>query len=163
MGPGDVYFRVQRVGLEEVRGLRNEVLRPGQPRRSTYFDGDDHPLAGHVAVRTDDDGIVCVGSVYPDPPPWDPDRLGAWRIRGMAAKEGFRGKGLGRRVLDALVDHAIANDGALVWCNARVGALDFYRKAGFETVGEVFDNGITLHQAMWRSVSEPDRTLAGSY
>lgn len=153
--PESTALTVEHVTAADVRPLRTEVLRAGQPPSSTCFDGDDHPLAAHVAARSDVTGIVSVGSVYPDPAPWEPDRQGAWRIRGMATSEPARGKGLGRRVLDALMEHAMAHDGDLIWCNARTGALDFYRKAGFETVGEEFDDGIALHQSMRRALRDP--------
>jgi len=143
-------LRLEHVSATEVRPLRNEVLRPGQPLSSTHFDGDDHPLAAHVAIRLGETEIVSVGSVFPDSPPWEPESEGAWRIRGMATKDRVRGRGLGRRVLHALIEHASDHGGTLVWCHARVGAIDFYGEAGFATLGEVFDDGVALHQSMWR-------------
>ena len=155
MGSEGKSLGAERVGPDEVRGLRNEVLRPGQPIGSTNFDGDDHPLAAHFMVRSSGSEVVSVGSIHPEPPPWEPDRAGAWRVRGMATEERSRRKGHGRCVLDALMDHAVANGGELVWCIPRIGALDFNRHAGFETIGAVFDNGIALHQSMWRALSGP--------
>ena len=139
-----------------IRPLRHEVLRPGLPEGSTRFRGDDHPLALHVAVRavtagrTDD--VLSVGTVFPDPPPWEPGRTDAWRIRGMATKGDFRGQGFGRSVLDALLAHAVDHGGTFVWCHARLGALDFYRHTGFVTIGDVFDDGVAIHQSMWRTL-----------
>jgi GNAT superfamily N-acetyltransferase len=141
------------VAAEEVRPLRHEVLRAGQPFSATYYPGDDHPLAAHVAVRSEEFGVVAVGSVCPDPPPWAPDKLHAWRIRGMATQDRFRGRGLGGRVLAALTEHAASNAGELLWCHARVRARDFYRRAGFESIGEVFDDGIAQHQSMQKTLS----------
>jgi ribosomal protein S18 acetylase RimI-like enzyme len=72
----------------------------------------------------------------------------------MATSERYRGHGLGRRVLDALVAHATEHDASLLWCHARIGALDFYRDSGFVTIGERFDDGVAIHQSMWR-ILEP--------
>jgi GNAT superfamily N-acetyltransferase len=138
--------------------------------------GDDHPLAAHVAVlaaepteaRSARAGpVVAVGSLFPEePPPWlaeearvatMPDTHAGtarwWRIRGMATAEGHRGQGLGGVVLDQLLS-VVADQGGLVWCNARVPAVPFYLRAGFLAAGEVFELPlIGAHQAMWRGVA----------
>jgi GNAT superfamily N-acetyltransferase len=146
---------LERVPVEVVRPLRLDVLRAGMPPEAAVFEGDDHPEAAHFDIRRRDTGdVLSVGTIYPDPPPWDPDRDGAWRIRGMATKDGERGNGYGRDVLDALVHHALERGGTLAWCNARIGATEFYRRAGFVTTGEVFDDGVAVHQAMWRPLSD---------
>ena len=157
------------VAAEVVRPLRAAVLRPGLPADLSVYPGDDDPDTTHVAVRDRPDGpAVAVGSILPEAPPERvttamaaspsapaPTAPGPgerwWRIRGMATAEGRRGEGLGRQVLDALLDAAAARGGGVVWCNARVPALAFYLRAGFETVGEVFvEPLIGPHQAMLR-------------
>jgi GNAT superfamily N-acetyltransferase len=119
------------------------------------YPGDDDPRAVHVAALVGARGeVAAVGSMLPEEPPWPgPTRFaGNWRrIRGMATGDGRRGRGLGRAVLDELLRHAVAGDGdrAAVWCNARIPAVAFYRRAGFAEVGESFDVPfIGEHQAM---------------
>jgi len=70
----------------------------------------------------------------------------------MATKDEMRGRGLGTLVLDALIEHARASGGEIIWCHARIGALDFYRRAGFVTIGDAFDDGLALHNSMWRDL-----------
>jgi ribosomal protein S18 acetylase RimI-like enzyme len=94
--------------------------------------------------------VVAVGSIYPEAPPWEPEHVGAWRIRGMATRPDVRRRGLGRLVLESLISVAVGHDGDLVWCHARIGAVDFYRRAGFTTIAEPFDDGIAVHVSMWR-------------
>ena len=147
---------VESVSAGVIRPLRHAVLRAGLREDTVRFRGDGHPLVLHVAVRivtNDREGeVVAVGTIFPDAPPWEPSRVHSWRIRGMATGERHRGHGLGRRVLDALVAHAIDHDATFLWCHARIGALDFYRHAGFVTMGELFDDGIAIHQSMWRTL-----------
>ncbi len=138
------------VDVSVVRPLRGEVLRAGRPTEATAMPGDDHPRARHLAVHAGDE-LVSVGSVLPEPPPWAPERRG-WRIRGMATREGCRGRGLGEVVLGALIDYARSEGGEEIWCNARVGATRFYARAGFVTRGEVFVSEGVEHVAMWRSL-----------
>ena len=155
---------VTGVPVALVRPLRQVVLRPGRPVEESEYPGDDHPLARHVAARLGHHGeVVSVGSLLPEAPPWpvpglpDEARSGggdARRIRGMATREGLRGRGWGRLVLDQLLEAAAAQGAMVVWCNARTGAVPFYRRAGFAAVGEPFDlAGIGEHLAMVRTLA----------
>lgn len=141
------------------------------PEESVY-PGDDHPLAVHVAVRAPSgpsgsaDEVVAVGSLLvEDPSEWLKEDQGIppvpaggrwWRIRGMAVAEGRRSGGLGGSVLSALLGSATREGGGIVWCNARVPAIAFYERAGFDQAGEVFEApGIGPHVVMWRVDSRP--------
>jgi predicted GNAT family N-acyltransferase len=115
------------------------------------FPLDDHPAAGHVAIRLGGE-VVAVGSVMPIAPPWAPGRTDAWRVRGMATTEGQRNRGLGAEVLGALLDHVRRADGHLVWCEARTGAVPLYERAGFRAVGERFVAEGAEHIRMWREL-----------
>jgi ribosomal protein S18 acetylase RimI-like enzyme len=117
------------------------VLRPGLGDDSVVWPGDDDPRAGHVALRDDDGRVVAVGSVFPEGP--------GFRVRGMATDPAARGRGLGGRVLAELIAHARAQGAEQIWCNARVGAISLYERAGFVAEGEVFDEpGIGPHRRM---------------
>ena len=156
----------RNVSAEVVRDLRGAVLRPGLPAEQSVFPGDEGPEATHVAVVEDGEGpVLAVGSLLPeDPPGWMAATTAVavpaaasgerwWRVRGMATVEGRRGEGLGAQVLDALLE-AAAGRGGVVWCNARLPAVPFYRRAGFAPVGEVFEEPrIGPHQAMVRRAS----------
>jgi len=138
-------------------------VRPGWEAAASLYPGDDNPLAVHGAVRSEDGALRSVGSLLPEEPaPWvaawpgtPPVAAGGrwWRIRGMATEPAWRGRGLGRSVLELLLERAAAAGGGTVWCNARVPALGFYRRAGFRSIGEVFEApGIGPHVVMWRRV-----------
>jgi len=78
----------------------------------------------------------------------------AWRLRAMATEDGFRGQGLGGRVLIAIVDHVASTGGGLLWCSARIRAVSFYERAGFSTLGDVYEEpAIGTHVLMWRAVA----------
>ncbi len=87
------------------------------------------------------------------------DRAGGpspgWRLRGMATDADVRGAGFGADLLGAGVAHVATTGGRELWCNARVAAVGFYRRAGFEVVSEEFEvPGIGLHVVM---AGEPSR------
>jgi len=168
------------VSVEVVRPLRARILRPGLPLEQSVYPGDAHPEAAHFAVLatgasgsdaqegdlSDDDVVVAVGSVFEEDPPaalaGSTEAVAAahggrfWRVRGMATAEGWRGRGLGGAVLHALLERATARGAGVVWCNARVPAIAFYRRAAFREAGDVFEEpGIGPHLVMWRAVADP--------
>jgi GNAT superfamily N-acetyltransferase len=57
----------------------------------------------------------------------------------MATLPEVRGAGFGRALLDACVAAARENGAAILWCNARTSAADFYAKNGWRIVGAEFD------------------------
>jgi GNAT superfamily N-acetyltransferase len=149
--PATAGLAVGRVPVADTYPLRAGVLRPGSPTTSVRFPVDDLPDTAAIAARAADGTIVGSAVVFPEPCPWLPDRPGAWRLRGMATDERWRGTGVGTRVLAATLDHVAAQGGTLVWCNARVPAQRFYERAGFRPHGETWvDPEIGPHIRMWR-------------
>ncbi len=141
---------IRRVGPTDVRPLRHRILRPGRPFGETRYAGDGDPATVHFAAFAGD-RLVGAASLYRE------DRPGGggagWRLRGMATDPGARGKGHGRDLVAACVDHVAASGGGELWCNARSAASAFYRSAGFEEVGEEFEiPGIGPHVVMRRTV-----------
>jgi GNAT superfamily N-acetyltransferase len=149
--PESAAVQARSVDVAVVHPLRMAVLRAGRPPGSSVYAGDDDPFASHVAVFAGDDA-VSVGSVFPDTAPWAPERADAWRVRGMATREGLRGRGLGHAVLSALIEHARANGARFMWCEARIGAPRFYARSGFVTEGEPFVMEGIDHVHMWRDL-----------
>jgi predicted GNAT family N-acyltransferase len=126
------------VAAEETWALRRAALRPGHPGEAVVLGGDEHPRAAHFAARDASGTVVGIATVSPQAPPWAPGREGAWRLRGMATADGRRGEGVGARVLGEALRHVRAQGGDLVWCNAREGAVAFYRREGFVPAGDPY-------------------------
>jgi GNAT superfamily N-acetyltransferase len=144
--------------------------------------GDQDPDTAFFAARDAASGnILATASVQREAPPWEPqarsgrDHAGpesrlvvphdarlaggdeganAWRLRAMATADGFRGQGLGRRVLEAIIDHVSAAGGGLLWCGARISAVPFYERAGFSTLGDSYEEPVIgVHVVMWSAVA----------
>lgn len=130
---------VERVAPEVVRPLRQRVLRPHQTVADQVYEGDDAPGAAHFAAFADGSGQpIGIASITPEPHPVSP-APGDWRIRGMATDpDRGRGRGAGALLLAACLDHARAEGGVRVWCNARSPVVGFYAREGFATEGEEF-------------------------
>jgi ribosomal protein S18 acetylase RimI-like enzyme len=140
------------------------VLRTGRPLSEALFEADDDPRNAHFAAIdrasvNDPSAVLAVGSVLLEPPDWDISDPHAWRIRGMAARPEVRGRGLGGKVLAALLDYVRQMNGDLVWCTARVPALRLYERFGFEPRGEQSERpGIGPHQTMYTRVDRATTT-----
>lgn len=129
---------IRAVTASEVRPLRQRILRPHQTASSLVYGGDAAPDTLHVGAFVDDE-LVGVASIFRQAPEYNVSHPAAWRIRGMATDEAHRGKNLGAYMMQALLRHAATNGGRLAWCNARVPAIGFYSRMGFEQIGAVFE------------------------
>jgi GNAT superfamily N-acetyltransferase len=155
LGPA---VRVRLCRVDDVVGLRQAVLRPHQTLEEVRWGSDGDASSAHFCADGQDGEIVCVASVWREPPPWQPGaanigRQDSWRLRGMATVPEWRGKGAGSAVLNAVVAHVAASGGGLLWCNARLGAVEFYERAGMVTRGEQWEEPfIGPHIAMYMTV-----------
>ncbi|HEX4218462.1 MAG TPA: GNAT family N-acetyltransferase, partial [Acidimicrobiales bacterium] len=61
--------------------------------------------------------------------------------------------GIGTALLDRVVWHVADHGAGVIWCNARVPAIGFYRRGGFVAQGDVWEEPeIGPHIVMWRLV-----------
>ena len=146
-------LEVRTIPAAETRPLRAQVLRPGRPAAESVYPGDDDVTSAHLAAYSGG-RLVGIASLYRE------DRVGAdagtpgWRLRGMASAPEARGRGVGRALLAACVEHVARLGGGELWCNARTPAAAFYARAGFEVVSDTFEiAGIGPHVVMRRRIN----------
>ena len=70
------------------------------------------------------------------------------QIGRMAVLREFRGKGIGSRLLAAVIDHARQAGYQQVFLHAQVNVIEFYQKHGFSTEGDIFLDAGIAHQTM---------------
>lgn len=96
--------------------------------------------ARHALVR-DAGAVVAAGRYY--------RRDGTTaQIGRMAVLPAYRSRGVGRLLLDALLDDARAHGFSRASLNAQDHAIGFYAKAGFTAEGPTFYECAILHQPM---------------
>ncbi|MBA3411446.1 MAG: GNAT family N-acetyltransferase [Geodermatophilaceae bacterium] len=138
-------FAVTRASAEETAELRRDVLRPHLTIEQMAVPGDSNPDTAYLAVRVPTGARAVLGCLRlePVPCPWPSAGraaagAAAWQLRAMATDPSVRGRGLGRLLVTAAVDHVARRGGDLIWCNARVSAEQFYLRLGFRRVTPPF-------------------------
>ena len=66
----------------------------------------------------------------------------------MAVLKAWRGRGVGRGIMDALLREARSTGCGTVRLHAQTHALDFYRRCGFAAIGDEFDDVGIPHRLM---------------
>jgi predicted GNAT family N-acyltransferase len=146
-------WAIRRVAGRDVLPVRQPVLRPGRPLAASVFDGDDDRSTAHFGAYVGDGQLVGVASVYQRAMPGTVDDR-AWQLRGMAVLDVWQGHGIGACLLAACCAHVESSGGMRVWCNARVRAVPFYARHGFEAVGAEFEiPDVGPHVVMRRVIS----------
>lgn len=110
------HFALEQQDVEVLDDPFGKIIAPGGAvmfvgeRR-----GDDVEIAGCVALKAMDDG--------------------GFEVAKMAVADGYKGKGLGRMLMQACVDRAIAEGGTRLYLetnSALAPALSLYRSFGFK-------------------------------
>ncbi len=131
-------IEVRPISAEDTIEIRWAILRPGFPRETAVFLGDDAPGTRHLGVFMDN-RLVGVASLDEAALPYETVSFLLHQLRGMATLPEVRGTGCGRALLEGCHETAKRAGSTLLWCNARRTAVDFYRHHGWEVCSEEFD------------------------
>ena len=129
----------------EASAIRQAVFVAEQmiPAALEWDAGDAH--CTHAVARNRLGLALATGRLLAPAP-------GVAQIGRMAVQASMRGSGIGRAVLDALVQAAQARGDHEVLLHAQTSAEGFYRRAGFSPRGAVFDEAGIAHQEMVRAL-----------
>ncbi len=76
-----------------------------------------------------------------------------YQLRGMAVLAEYQGQKLGNILIDKAEKLLRQKQVELLWCNARIKALNFYLRKGFEIYGEPFEiEPIGTHYALFKNL-----------
>ena len=162
--------QAQRLQPEEIQQLRNEVLWPHKTFESCILETDRLPSTFHFGLKV---GGLTVATVTLQQEKTDKldsskdviqdsskdvsqDVLqeNQYRLRAMAVREGYRGQGFGVAIVEEGLKHLKELGVEVVWCDARLAALNFYRRLQFEELEEEYEIPIIgLHRFMWKVLS----------
>ena len=142
---------ITKVDAEKVRPLRHSELRKGQDFSTTSYIEDYEAGTFHMACIVDEKIVTCA-SYYPEKSIKIKSKR-AYRLRGMATDSNFQRKGYASDLMQESFKELKKRDCDMVWCNARLGAVDFYKSVGFKITGDLFDIAeIGPHYYMYKEI-----------
>jgi YbgC/YbaW family acyl-CoA thioester hydrolase len=129
----------------DLRQVRTRVFveEQGVPQAMEWDDADADAL--HAIARNTLGAPLGTGRGFFN-------ASGEFRIGRMAVLAAMRGHGIGRKLLDTLLDAARAQGVSQVGLSAQTSALEFYLRAGFSRHGEVYEDAGIAHIEMTRSL-----------
>jgi GNAT superfamily N-acetyltransferase len=130
-----VGLMIREITAEETIAVRHPVLRPGRVREDAVFACDAEAGTRHFGAFDATEVLVGVVTIHPAAL----DGVAGWQLRGMATVPSVRGQGQGAALVRRVEDVVRGCGGRLLWCNARVAAVAFYERLGWEVVGDEFD------------------------
>tara|TARA_B100001741_G_scaffold313155_1_gene318323 strand:+ start:306 stop:740 length:435 start_codon:yes stop_codon:yes gene_type:complete len=141
-------MQIKEVSAKQIRKLRHITLRQGKPFSTTTYKKDNFLETFHLAVF-EKNKIVSCATFYPEATKVFKSKK-AYRLRGMATDLDFQKKGYGKKIMQEAFKKIQNKKGNLLWCNARLIAVDFYKKLGLKTIGEKFNiSDIGPHYLMY--------------
>ena len=142
---------IKVVAAKDIRPLRNLVLRPNLPIETTYYDLDNDIETFHLASIIDNT-IISIGTFYPEND-IELQTKNGYRLRGMATHPDHRRKSAATKLMKESFVLLKEKKCDVLWCNARLVAVEFYKSLGFKITGEIFDiPSIGPHYKMYKSV-----------
>ena len=142
---------INKVDAEKIRPLRHVELRKGQDFSTTSYLKDYEESTFHMACIVDGKAVTCA-TFYPEKSR-NIKSENAYRLRGMATDSNFQRKGYASDLIAESFKELKKRNCDMVWCNARLVAVDFYKSVGFKIIGDLFDiAGIGPHYYMYKEL-----------
>jgi GNAT superfamily N-acetyltransferase len=135
------------VSIEQIRQeltwrLRRDVLYPDQMIHNMGLEEDEHGM--HFGSFKDNKlaGVVSLFQNGTD-----------FQFRKLAVDPSVQKMGIGSGLLTYITEHAQAEGGTRIWCNARDTATGFYLKAAFTHTGERFSKNGFNYEVMEKAIT----------
>ncbi|GAA4812627.1 GNAT family N-acetyltransferase [Litoribaculum gwangyangense] len=129
------------------------MLRAGKPIETCVFDGDDLETTFHLGIHTKDK-LVGICSFFKKDHT-DIQGKNQYQLRGMAVLKEYQGLGLGNIILTYGEKILEEKKVEVIWCNAREVALNFYKKCGYQIIGNSFlIQDIGWHYVMFKFIND---------
>jgi ribosomal protein S18 acetylase RimI-like enzyme len=140
---------IRIIAASETYPLRHKILRQNEPIEKCVYPFDTAASTVHFGLF-ESNALIGIISVFETKKEVFSDQK-QFQIRGMAVLENHQKKGYGA----ALVQHAMTylqkEQEFLIWFNARIIALGFYEKLGFQKIGTEFEIvPIGMHYIMFK-------------
>lgn len=135
-------IHIKPITWQDTIPIRHAVLWPNKLPEFCYVEEDEEKdeeaahYGGFVTLPKGCDNenrLVCVASVYRNT-----STPSSARLRKFATLGDYQGQGIGRRVLQNILDKTLSPSTPYFWCDARDTAVAFYEQFGLHVEGERF-------------------------
>ena len=142
---------IKQINAKGTYPVRHPVLRAGRPIEDCEFSGDDLETTIHLGLYLDNTLAGVATFLKQDNTIFNTTLQ--YQLRGMAVLKKHQGKRLG----EALLKHGetlLKKKGAtLLWFNARVIAVPFYKRNGYTIIGDSFEiPKVGTHFVMYKTL-----------
>ena len=142
---------INKVDAEKIRPLRHSELRKGQDYSTTSYLKDYEEGTFHMACIIDDRIVTC--ATFYAQTSIKIKSNNSFRLRGMATDSQFQRKGYARKLMLESFEELKKRDCDMLWCNARLVAVNFYESLGFKITGDLFNiEEIGPHYYMYKEI-----------
>lgn len=133
---------------QKLQSIRQQVFveEQGVPVELEWDEHDDTAL--HFLAELDGNAVATARLILDDA---DTARIGR-----MAVLAGFRGRGIGRALLQTVIASAEQRGISCLQLYAQVQVIAFYERFGFEAQGEIFQDAGIPHRAMFRNCAKKE-------
>ena len=141
---------IKEVKAEDTYPLRKAILRDGMSL-SHEMKGDHDSDTLHLGLFESNE-LVCIASFMQASN--NLFKGCQFQLRGMASAGSAQGKGFGKLLLKDAENRLRKGGVETLWCNARVIALGFYNKLGYQSEGDIFDvDQVGPHYLMYKKLN----------
>jgi len=127
---------IKKIAATETYSVRLPVLRKGKSIESCQFDGDYLATTQHYGIYLNQE-LVGIISLFKKNNPTFSEK-NQYQIRGMAVLENHRKKDFGKALIIYSEEECKNQEVDLIWFNARIEAIGFYEKMGYQKKGTPF-------------------------
>ena len=140
---------IKEISAEQTFPIRKEVLRKNIALPHE-FDGDFDNNSIHLGAFKNDI-LIGVSSFMKNSNTLF--KGNQYQLRGMATLKEYQGLGVGKSMVLKIEELLTIIGIDLVWCNARIVAVGFYEKLGYQTIGDPFEvEYIGIHYVMFKKI-----------
>ncbi|KAB7613709.1 GNAT family N-acetyltransferase [Amylibacter sp. SFDW26] len=134
--------KIRVIDATETLFIRQKVLWPDLSIEDCILKND----ADGIHIGAFDQGtLIAVASVF--------EGQGHYRLRKFAVVPEKQGGGVGSDILRYIFNMLTHNTSKTLWLDARITALPFYEKCGFEQTGATFLKGDVHYIKMYRALT----------
>ena len=127
-------IKIKEIQAVDTHAIRLKILRNGISL-PVEFNGDNNNDTVHLGAFKNKN-LIAVSSFMKLS---NKNILGnQYQLRGMAVLDNFQGYGIGKLLLNEAINIFKKKNIDYIWCNARKAALNFYKKQGFQILGDEF-------------------------